>query len=152
MDQFQNIKQRIEQKKKERRRVNGEEKHVCSLLWLHPWWRGTGTKSLFHFFSKTYQFYCWNLCNIFCRTSCNKVWTSDEHHSASPPTGSRIIEISFICLHNQSQWNEMSSAFSFHPVFIFSLCLRVAKPTLKEIRKIESVSFYTLRQNQVKIW
>lgn len=128
MDQFQNIKQRIE-KKKNMSAVcfgftQGEEAQV--------------RKVFSYFFLKHMRllFYCWNLYNIFCRTSCNKVWTSDEHHSASPPTGSRIIKISFICLHNQSQWNEMSSAFSFHPVFVFSLCLRFAKPTLKEIRKI----------------
>lgn len=88
-------------------------------------------------------------CNIFCRTSCNKVWIRDDQCSASPPAGSRKIKISFICLHNQSQRDEMSSAFCFYPVFVFSLCLRAAKPTLRSISRSLCHSFWTCFKSPV---
>lgn len=46
------------------------------------------------------------------------------------------MHISFICLHNQGQWNELSSAF--HPVCI----LKVAKPTLCLISRSFSLVAY----------
>lgn len=67
---------------------------------------------------------------IFLTLSIVKLMLLAKHHateygpamtnrSASPPAGSRITCISFICRHNQGQWNETSSAFS--PCFVFSL-------------------------------
>ncbi len=87
MDKFQNIK--TENKKK---RKTGNRRNMSAVCLASLEVKRAQKTSFFFLFFEGHRDYCYvveNWYNIFCRTSCNKVWIRDEHRSASPPAGSQ---------------------------------------------------------------